>query len=261
MENQLPLEPIVLIDSSKQQEAYVLAAAHYTFDDLLRTARRINLGVFEGEWDLTYFNPATQTYESIDAQIEIGDYLDRNITTFYWHYKVAVPVVEFAKPTKRFPKRLPANWLNQLRAVQHLNLGKRAIALLIDAAIIMVLVGIFEMEAATLWVWWLYFGFFEASKYQATPGKMAMGLVVTDLNGQRLSLMRSMVRSVGHILSGIILWMGFSVLSNFILWVGFSLAIWTDRSQALHDLMAKTLVVDTNSQAQTAAHLPSTSIH
>ncbi|WP_374688865.1 RDD family protein [Promineifilum sp.] len=42
----------------------------------------------------------------------------------------------------------------------------------------------------------LYFALFEASSWQATPGKRRLKLVVTDSRGQRLSLARSFARSV-----------------------------------------------------------------
>ena len=41
----------------------------------------------------------------------------------------------------------------------------------------------------------LYFALSEASTRQATLGKRALGLIVTDLRGRRLSLLRSFVRS------------------------------------------------------------------
>lgn len=42
----------------------------------------------------------------------------------------------------------------------------------------------------------LYFSFFESSSWQATWGKRKLGLRVTDNHGERLSLARSLVRSL-----------------------------------------------------------------
>jgi uncharacterized RDD family membrane protein YckC len=71
----------------------------------------------------------------------------------------------------------------------------------------------------------------ESSPQQATLGKMALGLKVTDLQGERLSFARATGRYFGKI------------VSSLILFVGFMMAGWTEKKQALHDIMAGTLVV------------------
>ncbi len=78
---------------------------------------------------------------------------------------------------------------------------------------------------------WLYFALMESSGKQATLGKLALGIVVTDLSGQRISFGRATGRYFGKIVSGMILY------------IGFIMAAFTDRKQALHDVMASTLVV------------------
>jgi uncharacterized RDD family membrane protein YckC len=78
---------------------------------------------------------------------------------------------------------------------------------------------------------WLYYALMETSVKQATLGKMALGLLVTDLNGNRLSFGRATGRYFGKI------------VSYFTVYIGFMMAGWTQRKQALHDMMAGTLVV------------------
>lgn len=78
---------------------------------------------------------------------------------------------------------------------------------------------------------WLYFALFESSAMQATPGKRALGLKVVDENGLRIGFGRASGRYFGKIVSGAIFY------------VGFLMAGFTERKQALHDLMAATLVV------------------
>jgi uncharacterized RDD family membrane protein YckC len=85
--------------------------------------------------------------------------------------------------------------------------------------------------AADMVMRWLYYAFFEASEFQATPGKMALGLIVTDEEGVRIGFGRATGRYFGKILSGLILY------------IGFMMAGWTQKKQALHDILAKTLVV------------------
>ena len=77
---------------------------------------------------------------------------------------------------------------------------------------------------------WAYSAFMESSARQATLGKMALGLVVTDLAGRRIGLGRATGRTFAKLLSSIPL--------N----LGYLMAAFTERKQALHDLVAGTLV-------------------
>jgi len=78
---------------------------------------------------------------------------------------------------------------------------------------------------------WLYFTLFESSSLQATPGKMALGIIVTDLSGNRISFARANGRYWGKLVSALTLG------------IGFIMAGFTRKKQALHDIMAGTLVV------------------
>jgi uncharacterized RDD family membrane protein YckC/Tfp pilus assembly major pilin PilA len=78
----------------------------------------------------------------------------------------------------------------------------------------------------------LYYALFESSEMQATPGKRAVGLKVTDLQGEQISFGRALGRLFGHLVS-------FLTLG-----VGFAMAVFTERRQTLHDKMAGTLVVN-----------------
>lgn len=78
---------------------------------------------------------------------------------------------------------------------------------------------------------WFYFAKFESGDEQATLGKRAMSLKVTDDYGNRISFGRATGRHFGKILSGLIAGVGFIM-------VGF-----TERKQGLHDMLANTFVV------------------
>ncbi len=79
---------------------------------------------------------------------------------------------------------------------------------------------------------WLYFALMESSKLQATVGKMALGIVVTDTEGDRIGLARASVRWWSKILSGLILM------------IGYIMAAFSERKQALHDHIAGTFVIN-----------------
>ncbi|MCU1275402.1 MAG: domain containing protein [Bryobacterales bacterium] len=78
---------------------------------------------------------------------------------------------------------------------------------------------------------WLYHTMMESSRYQATLGKMALGIIVTDLNGARISFARANGRFFGKWLSGMIM--------N----IGYIMAAFTEKKQALHDILAGCLVI------------------
>jgi uncharacterized RDD family membrane protein YckC len=77
----------------------------------------------------------------------------------------------------------------------------------------------------------LYYTFMESSKYQASVGKIVLGLKVTDMNGGQLDFTKALVRNLCKI------------LSSMILLIGYLMAAFTEKKQALHDMIASTLVV------------------
>ncbi len=79
----------------------------------------------------------------------------------------------------------------------------------------------------------LYLAIMESTPLQASFGKLALGLKVTDLQGGRISLWRAIGRELAKIISG----------QTF--YIGFIVAGFTEHKQALHDIIARTLVVST----------------
>jgi uncharacterized RDD family membrane protein YckC len=79
---------------------------------------------------------------------------------------------------------------------------------------------------------WLYFAFCESSAWQATVGKLALGIRVTNLQGSRISFLRATGRFFAK------------YLSVLILCIGFVMVAFTRRKQGLHDLIADTLVLN-----------------
>lgn len=79
---------------------------------------------------------------------------------------------------------------------------------------------------------WLYFAGMESSERQATFGKSLLSLRVTNLDGQRLSFGHATGRFFAKIISGMIP-----------LGIGYIMAGFTEKRQALHDMIAGTLVL------------------
>lgn len=79
---------------------------------------------------------------------------------------------------------------------------------------------------------WLYFAGMESSKSQGTLGKMALGLVVTDMNGQPISFARASGRFFSKLITGLVPFA-----------IGYIMAGFTEKKQALHDMIASCLVL------------------
>jgi uncharacterized RDD family membrane protein YckC len=77
----------------------------------------------------------------------------------------------------------------------------------------------------------IYFVMMESSSWQATLGKKLIGLYVTDLEGQRLSLSCAAGRTFAKLLS--------SMTAG----IGYLLCGFTEKKQALHDMVANCLVL------------------
>ena len=116
--------------------------------------------------------------------------------------------------------------------------GKRLLAYLIDGVIIGLAGGIlavfFGYYFYLIFGWLLgalYFILMEGGTWQATLGKRAMGLIVTDMNGDPISYGTATLRYLGKF------------VSSLILGIGYLMAAFTENHQALHDKIASTLVL------------------
>ena len=113
--------------------------------------------------------------------------------------------------------------------------GSRFVASLIDAVIMlipMMILGMIVPFVGPLVIGLFYKPIFEASLAQATPGKRIMGLVVSDLNGNRITIKAAFIRYA------------ISFLSCLLLCIGHIVALFTEKKQSVHDLVADTIVTD-----------------
>ena len=78
---------------------------------------------------------------------------------------------------------------------------------------------------------WLYYAGFESSRSQATPGKLLMRIIVTDLEGNKPTFARVTLRHFAKIISTLIIFLGFLMIGI------------TKKRQGLHDKIAGCLVL------------------
>ena len=91
---------------------------------------------------------------------------------------------------------------------------------------------IFSLAGVALIGQWLYYAYLESGEKQATWGKQALSIYVTDLAGNRITFGRASGRFFAKIVSGLIP-----------LGIGYIMAGFTERKQALHDMIASCLVL------------------
>ena len=102
-----------------------------------------------------------------------------------------------------------------------------------DPALLVGFIGMILVFAAiSLLIQWLYHAYLESGEKQATWGKQALGLYVTDLMGNPVTFGRSSGRFFAKIITGMIP-----------LGIGYIMAGFTERKQALHDMIASCLVL------------------
>jgi uncharacterized RDD family membrane protein YckC len=113
--------------------------------------------------------------------------------------------------------------------------GRRLIASFIDALIMLVpmlILGSIVPVLGHFVIGLLYKPFFESSPAQATPGKRIMGIIVSDLNGDRITMKTALKRYL------------ISFVSLLLLCIGHIVAFFSFKKQAVHDLVAGTLVTN-----------------
>jgi uncharacterized RDD family membrane protein YckC len=91
---------------------------------------------------------------------------------------------------------------------------------------------IFLVTLASIVLVWIYNASMESSKHQGTLGKMALGLIVTDSQGRPIGFGHATGRYFAKIITGLIP-----------LGIGYAMAGFTEKKQALHDMIAGCLVL------------------
>ena len=78
---------------------------------------------------------------------------------------------------------------------------------------------------------WIYYASFEASSWQATPGKKVLRLYVTDLSGRPITFSRATFHNIGRL------------ISEMTFWLGYIPAGFTEKKQAFHDMIAGCVIL------------------
>ncbi|HEY3412597.1 MAG TPA: RDD family protein [Armatimonadota bacterium] len=152
------------------------------------------------------------------------------------------PYVPTAKPDQRIP-----------RAMMYGDLARRLLAFVVDNIILGITTDLFLMSVVApiigrpafavvqtrrivwptfLFIEWFYYTAMESSQFQATLGKMLFGLKVADTWGEQMTFGRAGARSAAK-------W-----LSQWTFMIGYLMAMFNNKSQTLHDVIAGTVVIE-----------------
>lgn len=118
--------------------------------------------------------------------------------------------------------------------LDYASIGRRLMAMLLDGLILLLPVALVSQALPVvggLMIWFLYGPMLESSSIRATLGKHLMGLQVSDLSGRRITFKASLIRNL------------MKIISTMFAFAGCIVAFFTTRKQALHDLLADTVVV------------------
>jgi len=166
-------------------------------------------------------------------------------------------------PSARTPQPAPVQGPNE--AARYGGFWRRVAASFLDGLLLAVIggvvgaivAGVFAGDVATddgaglfvalyyLASWiigWLYFASMHSGERQASLGKRALGIKVTDLSGERIGFGRASGRYLAYLF-----------LTPLTLGIGLLMAAFTQRKQALHDMVAGTLVVSRETNPEDVA--------
>ena len=163
------------------------------------------------------------------------------------------PAVPFTAPTSPGPPppvSVVASGAAVRADVRYAGFWRRFLAAVIDAVLVAIAGGLIDVAMGVSIIepdytqgntWmatclrfllsWIYCAWFESSRMQGTLGQQSIAIMVTDLQGRRISFARATGRYFGQIPSLLLLGIGFLMIA------------FTEKKQGLHDLMAGCLVV------------------
>ena len=92
----------------------------------------------------------------------------------------------------------------------------------------------FFLQFLSICIFWFYFALMESSYKQATFGKIILQIKVTHHDGSRITFLRASLRHFSK------------YISILILGAGFLMILFNKERRGLHDIIANTLVIDSN---------------
>lgn len=146
---------------------------------------------------------------------------------------------KFENPNDSTPPSIVTRSHNQtarqvitLESIHYVGFWRRFFAFFLDNIILTVLGALIHNWAIAFLIAALYYIALTSSPLQGTIGKLAIGAMVVDMDGNKLRVDKSALRFLLFLLAGCLLLIGWIM-------VGFH-----GKKQGLHDMLARTLVIN-----------------
>lgn len=88
-----------------------------------------------------------------------------------------------------------------------------------------------DLKLFSIILTWLYYAVMESSHHQGTVGKILLKIKVVSINGDRIDFFKATLRYFARYISG------------FIMMIGFLMPLFTEKKQALHDMIANCVII------------------
>lgn len=150
---------------------------------------------------------------------------------------IAPASMDFLVPTldtETSPLERPFDLSTGATIIHYAGFGRKLAALVLDALILAIpvaLVAPFTARTGGIAIVWLYTALMMSSGKQATLGMMALGIIATDLEGNKIGFGKATTRYFA------------SIVSSLFLCAGYLISLRSGRKQTLHDRLAGTLIV------------------
>ena len=175
----------------------------------------------------------TQYIDLLTAEVQwkpLAPHVNQNLTSIISKI-VAYRAIDRIQTATEVLRVLPLIDLPPYPDIVYANFWKRVAAAIIDGIIFIIFLALFKNFGILILLGWVYYAIMESSPQQGTLGKMAVGIAVTDLKGNRISFGRATGRYFCMYLTAITLF------------IGYIIAAFTGKRQTIHDMIASCLII------------------
>ena len=188
--------------------------------------------------------------DKLTAEVQwkpLAPHVNQNLTSIISKI-VAYRAIDRIQTATEVLQVLPLIDLSPYPDIVYANFWKRVAAAIIDSIILIIFLALFKIFGILLG--WVYYAIMESSPQQGTLGKMAVGIAVTDLKGNRISFGRATGRYFCMYLTAITFviyiftdtYFGIC-LTAITLAIDYIIAAFTGKRQTIHDMIASCLII------------------
>lgn len=194
----------------------------------------------------------TQYIDLLTAEVQwkpLAPHVNQNLTSIISEI-VAYRAIDRIQTATEVLQVLPLIYLSPYPDIVYANFWKRVAAAIIDGIIFIIFLALFKNFGILILLGWVYYAIMESSPQQGTLGKMAVGIAVTDLKGNRISFGRATGRYFCMYLTAITFVIYIFIdtyfgicLTAITLAIDYIIAAFTGKRQTIRDMIASCLII------------------